>query len=192
MGNILTISGPRGVGKSHIMHDLNRRFNFAPIVPYTTRNIRARQGERNGVDYRFVTHQQFAEIRHTRPMFDVLSVGGNEYGTPLKDFEDVVQGEPRGVTRTVNLAANSALQLREQLGSDAVRSVFILPASWQDIQRQMRDNGIGEDQIQARCNQEPTDLTLLPAFDQIVINRYQRPDDTVKMIAQFARQMFGR
>jgi guanylate kinase len=188
MGNILTVSGPRGVGKSAAMRDLGELHGIRPIVPYATRDMRL--NEVNGVDYRFVDHDTFNRLRHERPMFDVLDLKGNQYGTPLLDLEDVIDREGPDVLRSINLAANSAIQLRRQLGSNAVRSVFILPASWQDIEMQMREKGTSEAEIQDRRSKEPTDLTLLPEFDQIVVNQYGCIDDTVEQIATFAQAAF--
>lgn len=190
MGNIITISGPRGVGKTTVMHELHHGYNIAPIVPYTTRDMRS--GETEGIDYRFVDNAQFTQIRHARPMFDVLNLKGNQYGTPLKDFEDILfDSQDTKTIRSVNLAANSAIQLRRQLGSETIKSVFIIPASWHDIEQQMRDNGIDEEEIASRRASEPTDLTRLPEFDRIVVNSYNRMSATVKDIADYALSVFS-
>ena len=188
MGNIITISGPRGVGKSAVVNKLSARHDIHPVAPYTTRAMRT--GEVDGVDYRFVDHAQFSQLRHSRPMFDVLDLNGNQYGTPLRDFEDITYDTDTETIRSVNLAANSAIQLKRQLGSDAVRSIFIIPASWSDIERQMREKGISEEEIRNRRGTEPTDLTLLPHFDQIVINKYDEIDATVANIARYALGAF--
>lgn len=190
MGNIITISGPRGVGKTTVMHQLHAEHDIAPIVPYTTREKRA--GEKDGIDYRFVDNAQFTQIRHARPMFDVLNLKGNQYGTPLRDFEDVLfNPQDTETIRSVNLAANSAIQLRRQLGSETIKSVFIIPASWHDIEQQMRDKGISEEEIISRRASEPTDLTLLPEFDRIVVNNYNEMGSTVKNIADYALSAFS-
>ena len=189
MGNIITISGPRGVGKSTVMTKLSQEHGIAPIVPYTTRDMRS--GEEDGVDYRFVDHAQFNQLRHARPMFDVLDLNGNQYGTPLRDFEDITHASDLETIRSVNLAANSAVQLKRQLGLTVVRSIFIIPASWNDIERQMREKGVNELEIRKRRGTEPTDLTLLPEFDQIIVNKYDEIDDTVKNIADYALRAFA-
>lgn len=183
MGSILTVSGPRGIGKSVVMGGLRDRYRVQPIVPYTTRDMR--KGEAEGVDYRYVTKNEFGRLRRERPMFDVLPLNGNLYGTPLQDFLDVFKG--KGL-RTVNMAAESALKLRGELRNKGrIACLFLLPASWNDIGKQMRAGGIAEDKIMERRTHEPTDLTRLPEFDQIVVNRFGKQDETLRSVVDFVR-----
>lgn len=154
-------------------------------MPFTTREPRS--GEVEGVDYRFLdSAEAFGAIHDETPMFDILTLKGNQYGTPLQDFVDVL--ESNGEIRSVNLAAASALDLRERMrkrGLHAVKAVFVLPQSYSDIERQMREAGISVEQIALRLSQEPTDLALLPYFDQIVINEYGTPELAAQRIAAF-------
>ncbi len=185
MGKIFTFSGPRGVGKTTLMEDLRDHVGIQPIVPYTTRDPRPNEIE--GQDYHYVTDYEFDAIRRTRGMFDVLTLRGKKYGTPMEEFDKVIGG-PNGTleyTRSINLAASSALELRREIGTSAVRSIFVLPECWNDIEQQMRDKGIPEDQILERRSAEPTDLTMLPEFDQIVINRYGERETALKSVANF-------
>lgn len=185
MGKIFTFSGPRGVGKTTLMEDLRDKVGVQPIVPYTTRDPRPNEIE--GQDYHYVTDYEFDAIRRTRGMFDVLTLRGKKYGTPMEEFDRVIGG-PNGTleyTRSINLAAASALELRREVGSSAVRSIFVLPECWNDIEQQMRDKGISEREILERRSAEPTDLTMLPEFDHIVINRYRERETALKNVANF-------
>lgn len=185
MGKIFTFSGPRGVGKTTLMEDLRDGAGVQPIVPYTTRDPRPNEIE--GKDYHYVTDYEFDAIRRTRGMFDVLTLRGKKYGTPMEEFDRVIGG-PSGeleYTRSINLAASSALELRRQVGGSAVRSIFVLPECWNDIEQQMRDKGISEQEILERRSAEPTDLTMLPEFDLIVINRYGEREAVLKTVANF-------
>lgn len=191
MGKIFTFSGPRGVGKTTIMDDLGEQCGVMPIVPYTTRDPRPNEVE--GRDYHFVTDYEFDAIRRTRGMFDVLTLRGRKYGTPLEEFDKVVGG-PNGTveyTRTINLAAASAIELRKEIGASAVKSLFIIPECWNDIEQQMRDKGIPEDQILERRSSEPTDLTMLPEFDRIVVNGYGRREDAFRNVANYIAEVSG-
>ena len=191
MGKIFTFSGPRGVGKTTIMDDLAEKCGVMPIVPYTTRDPRPNEVE--GRDYHFVTDYEFDAIRRTRGMFDVLTLRNRKYGTPLEEFDKVVGG-PNGTkefTRTINLAAASAIELRKEIGSSAVKSLFIIPECWNDIEQQMRDKGIPEDQILERRFSEPTDLTMLPEFDRIVVNGYGRREDAFRNVASYISEISG-
>lgn len=191
MGNIITFSGPRGVGKTSIMDDLRDNLGVKPIVPYTTRDPRPNEIE--GQDYHFVTDYEFDALRRTRGMFDVLTLRNAKYGTPMEEFDKVVGGPNNTLefTRTINLAASSALELRREIGSSSVRSVFVLPESWGDIEQQMRDKGIPEQQILERRAADPTDLTMLPEFDRIIVNRYGEQEEASRNAADFIMGFAG-
>lgn len=191
MGKIFTFSGPRGVGKTSIMDDLRDNLGIKPIVPYTTRDPRPNEVE--GQDYHYVTEYEFDAIRRTRGMFDVLTLRSAKYGTPMEEFDKVIGG-PNNVlefTRTINLAAGSALELRREIGSSSIRSLFILPECWNDIEQQMRDKGIPEQQILERRAAEPTDLTMLPDFDRIIVNRYGERSAAFRNVAEFITHAAG-
>lgn len=191
MGQIFTFSGPRGVGKTTIMDDLRDISNVRPIVPYTTRDPRPNEVE--GRDYHFVTDYEFDAIRRTRGMFDVLTLRDKKYGTPLQEFDRVIglqNGDVESIA-TINLAATSAIELRKEIGSAAVHSIFVLPECWDDIERQMRDKGIPESQIQERRAAEPTDLTLLPSFDRIIVNPYGEREKAFRNAAAYVASITG-
>lgn len=191
MGKIFTFSGPRGVGKTTLMEDLRDEVGVQPIVPYTTRDPRSNEVE--GQDYHYVTDYEFDAIRRTRGMFDVLTLRGKKYGTPMEEFDKTIGG-PNGAleyTRSINLAASSALELRREIGNSAVHSIFVLPESWNDIEQQMRDRGISEREILERRSAEPTDLTMLPEFDRIIVNRYGEREAALRNIVDFVIKTAG-
>ena len=183
MGRIVTLSGPRGIGKTTVIEKLRDDHGIMPIVPFATRPPRS--GERDGIDYHFVSKSEFGELAASTPMFDVLETPSGIYGTPLKVLEQALD---EGDDRTFNVATHTALQLREQLrarGAGFVRTTLLLPAAWSDIAIQMRQHGVPEDEIAARLAVEPTDLSLIPQFDQVVINRIGQLDRTVTDIVEY-------
>ncbi len=181
MGRIITISGPRGVGKTSVIEKLND-FGIMPIAPYTTRPPRA--GEIDGVDYRFVTREHFTAIADQSPMFDTLEVKGSHYGTPFAVIDEVLESDQ---VRTFNVASHTAIKLRKY--GQGVRSIMLLPSTWEDIRQQMRDNGIPDASIEDRIKNEPTDLSLLPQFDHIEINRRRHLDETVSNLLEYIRSL---
>ncbi len=191
MAKIITVSGPRGVGKSALIDGLRDSYGIRPIVPYTTREPRPH--EVDGRDYNFIGNREFDTIRRTVGMFDVLTLGENKYGTPIREFDNVIAAPNDSIDRirTINLAAGSAIELRREMGEQAVGSVFVLPRSWTDIEQQMRDGGLSEEAIMTRRASEPTDLTMLPAFDHIVVNEYGRQEETCTNVAGYILNFAG-
>lgn len=183
MGRIITVSGPRGVGKTTILDRLRDDYGIASITPFTTRAMRP--GEVDGQDYTFVDPATFAEVMETSPIFDILQSGGNLYGTPERVIDDVLESD---ATKTFNVAGNTAMKLRKY-GGELVRTVMLLPASWENIRGQMRDGGASEEEIEHRIQSEPTDLTQLPLFDQIIVNKCGNLDTTVEDILRYIRSL---
>lgn len=189
MGKIIAFSGPRGVGKTSIIHGLRDEHGIRPIVPYTTREPRDHEIE--GRDYNFVTPAEFEAVRKTQGMFDVLDLKAGKYGTPLEEFREVARdnGDTLDSIRTIGLAAISAVGLQKEIGSDFVKIVFVLPSSWHQIERQMRDEGMTEEAILQRRSSEPTDLTLIPQFDHIMINSYGAQSDALASAYEYAQSL---
>ena len=186
MGRILTLSGPRGVGKTAIIEKLRDEHGIASIVPYTTR--KPRSAERNGIDYHFVSDAEFEETARVSSMFDVLATPSGRYGTPLFMLEQALDDN---TDVSFNIATHTALELRKRMrqrGRGAVLAAILLPASWDDIAVQMRQSGIPEDEIAARLAVEPTDFSLLPSFDRIFINRIGHLDQTVSDVVSYLEQ----
>ena len=85
-GLLLVLSGPSGVGKTTIAHRLLERFDGVFSVSATTRP--QSQDEANGVDYLFVSPQQFEEMREAGEFLESAEVfGKHAYGTPRQPVE---------------------------------------------------------------------------------------------------------
>ena len=83
-GFLLVISGPSGVGKGTVLHDLmNTQKNLVYSVSVTTR--KSRPGEIEGVSYFFKSHEEFEKMIEEDKFLEYAKVHDNYYGTP-KDF----------------------------------------------------------------------------------------------------------
>lgn len=152
-------------------------------MPYTTRARRSE--EVDGRDYRFLSRAAFERLRADSVMFDVLEVRGNYYGTPMHDLDSVLTGD---TTRTFNVASHTALDLK-RYGTALISTVMLLPRSWDDIREQMRASGCSQAEITERVNSEPNNLSLLPQFDRIIINRRDDLERTVGEVFDYLRTL---
>lgn len=83
-GFLLVISGPSGVGKGTVLHDLmNTQTNLVYSVSATTR--KKRDGEIEGVSYFYISHEEFEKMIEEDKFLEYAHVHNNYYGTP-KDF----------------------------------------------------------------------------------------------------------
>lgn len=90
---IITVTGPSGAGKTELVRALVREHGFAEITSTTTRAPRA--GEREGVDYHFVTPERFAEIEAGGGFLEVIRFTGKAYGAEATEVErNMASGRP--------------------------------------------------------------------------------------------------
>lgn len=150
-GLALIISGPSGAGKTTIAHAVVASFEDASFsVSLTTRPRTER--EREGVDYRFVTEDDFIQ-RLSAPgpeglgeFLEHAGVYGKRYGTLRKPVLDALD---EGRTIVLEIDAQGAQQVKAQI-PDAF-AIFILPPSDEELLQRLRDRRReGEDAIQRR------------------------------------------
>lgn len=86
--NILIISGPSGIGKTTLVHELINRYGqerkIIRIITYTTRNPRV--GEHNSIDYWFISKQEFDQKQQQNFFIETASYGDHWYGTPRAEL----------------------------------------------------------------------------------------------------------
>ncbi|MGC8844063.1 MAG: guanylate kinase, partial [bacterium] len=95
-GLLFILSGPSGVGKDTLLKELLKTdLKITKCVTYTTRP--PREGEKDGVDYRFVSLEEFERLKREKAFLEWAEVGGNLYATPrdwverkLSEGEDVI------------------------------------------------------------------------------------------------------
>ena len=99
---IVTLTGPSLSGKSTLQKELSERLGLTPIVSHTTRSPRV--GETDGLDYHYVSEQEFSEI----PMAETAMYAGYRYGISKKEIEKslpaVVTIETSGLEQLIKLS----------------------------------------------------------------------------------------
>lgn len=164
-GRIIVISGPSGVGKSTICREVIRRTGAAVSVSMTTRPRSA--SEADGVDYRFVTKDQFSLALKEGRLLEHAEVFGNFYGTPKEPALKAVN-EGRNIILTIDV--QGGLQVKQQF-PDAVL-VFILPPDTGELAERIAKRGRDSNEaIQRRlfCSTDETAVAW-KHYSQMVVN----------------------
>lgn len=165
-GLLVVISGPSGVGKGTIRKALFAMpdNNFCYSVSMTTRQ--PRPGEREGVDYFFVSREVFKKNIEEGKFLEWAEFVGEYYGTPL-DYIEKQLGTGNEVI--IEIEVQGALQVREKM-PDAV-FVFIVPPSRKALEDRLKSRGTEEPaKIQERLAKANREYNLAYKYDYIVVN----------------------
>ncbi len=165
-GVLFILSSPSGAGKSTIARKLLREDgNLEMSVSATTRPIRP--GERDGVDYHFVSLDKFREMVADGDFLEWAHVFGHRYGTPRAPVEKALS-EGRDVLFDIDW--QGAQQLFQQAGGDVAR-VFIFPPSMTELERRLRDRGTdSEEVIVARMERAAAEISHWDGYDYVLVN----------------------
>jgi guanylate kinase len=162
---VIVVSGPSGAGKSTILQRaLLEVAHLRFSVSHTTRP--PRPGEREGVDYHFVSRDEFLRLAMGEQFLEWAEVHGQSYGTARSEYARAAE---ESADLLLDLDVQGAESVRRRF-SDAV-SVFILPPSYEHLERRLRSRGPSDDAAYARrLRVAREELQLFPKYDYAIIN----------------------
>ncbi len=186
-GKLLVISGPSGVGKTEVALVLRSLGDlYVKSVSATTREIRA--GETDGVDYFFVSSEEFDNMVKSGDLLETTEYNGNCYGTPKKYVEKVLD-EGKVVILVIDVVG--ALRIKELFPDAAL--CFLNAESLDVIEKRLRSrNTEDEDAIINRLAAAKRELEVAEKFDFIVINRDGKMENAVEEIDRIMKEMLGK
>lgn len=163
-GLLLIISGPAGSGKGTVGAHLLKRDDFVYSVSATTRG--PRPGERNGVNYHFISREDFTDRINSGDMLEYTEYCGNFYGTPKKEAEAVLES---GKNLILEIEVDGAHQVKAKF-PDAVL-IMLLPPSFKVQEARLRGRGTEpEEKILARLERTREELKDVEDYDYVVYN----------------------
>ena len=165
-GLLVVISGPSGVGKGTVRKALFNmpKHNLVYSVSMTTRE--KREGEVDGVDYYFVSKEEFTKRRKEGKFLETAEFVGNFYGTPLDKVNEQLDS---GNEVVLEIEVEGAIQVKRKV-PDCVM-IFIVPPGKQALYDRLKRRGTESDEvIEERITKANREFKLAHLYDYIVVN----------------------
>ncbi|MDO4661857.1 MAG: guanylate kinase [Tissierellia bacterium] len=164
-GFLLVVSGPSGVGKGTVLHDLmNTQHNLVYSVSATTRG--KREGEIDGISYFFIDHDKFEKMIENDEFLEYARVHNNYYGTP-KEFVERKINEGKIVILEIDV--QGAMNIKKS--TDDGVFVFIAPPSLAELRNRIEKRGTETlEDINIRMNNAIGELKCINEYDYLVVN----------------------
>lgn len=163
-GLLIVISGPAGSGKGTVNAHLFETGDFVYSVSATTRA--PRPGEVDGINYHFISKEEFIRRIDNGGMLEYTEYCGNFYGTPKKEAEEVLES---GKNLILEVEVEGAENVKKKY-PDAVL-ILLLPPSYSVQEHRLRGRGTEtEEKIRERLERAKEEITHASSYDYVVYN----------------------
>ncbi|MBY0355461.1 MAG: guanylate kinase [Rickettsiales bacterium] len=165
-GFMFVLSSPSGAGKTTLSRLLlQQETDVRMSVSVTTRP--QRPGEKDGIDYRFVTQNMFQQMIIEDELLEHATVFGHSYGTPRHHVEEALLA---GTDMLFDIDWQGTHQLKEKRPED-LASIFILPPSMAELENRLRKRAQDSDEVvRHRMAKAADEIVHWNEYDYIVIN----------------------
>ncbi|MBC8237356.1 MAG: guanylate kinase [Helicobacteraceae bacterium] len=183
-GAILVLSGPSGAGKSTILKEIIDDIGECHFsISTTTRSIRT--GEVDGVDYHFVTKEEFKKDIEDDMFLEYANVHGNYYGTSIRPVKQALK-DAKLVIFDIDVQGNTVVTNR--LG-DITTSVFISPPTLSALKERLQGRKTDtQEVINGRLEMAKREIQRISEYDYLIINDdLEEAAGILKTIAKAAR-----
>jgi guanylate kinase len=164
-GLLFIVSAPSGTGKTTLVEKLVQVLpNLRMSRSYTSRQARA--GERDGIDYHFISRDEFQRRVATSEFLEWADVFGNYYGTSHRDVERMLE---QGQDVVLVIDVQGARQVKGR-GVDHT-AIFVMPPSFEILEQRLRGRSKdSEEQMQRRLDTARSEASSYRDYDYVVVN----------------------
>ena len=164
-GKLFVLSGPSGVGKGTLReHALNNAPNLKYSISCTTR--KPREGETDGVEYRFISHTKFQEYISQGLFLEYAHVHEDYYGT-LKS--DVMSELEIGHDVLLEIDVQGALKVKEIMPEAVL--IFVAPPSVEVLTQRLTGRGTeSSSSLEVRLSNALKEIALKDKYDYVIVN----------------------
>ena len=187
-GKLFGGAPPSGAGKTSLVRELVRRTdNIGVAVSHTTREKRPE--EKDGINYHFVSDDDFRQIAHQDGFIETAVVFGNSYGTSREAVDSIISS---GKHLILEIDWQGARQIRQRM-PEAI-SIFILPPSLQTLKDRLQNRAQDDDEtISRRMAEAISELSHYDEFDFLIVNDdFETAVDEIQAIIDNMPRKFTR
>jgi len=166
MINFITISAPSGSGKTTLCKALQLvEPEIEWSISYTTREKRSI--EKNGVDYFFISEEEFEDLIIQGHFVEWQNVHGFYYGTSVSNLENAIKNDK---IMLIEMDVKGSMSIKK-LFPDQTFSIFIMPPSISQLRERLRSRGTdSERRINIRLKRFQEEMEFREKFDYVMIN----------------------
>ncbi|MGL4617391.1 MAG: guanylate kinase [Mycoplasmoidaceae bacterium] len=184
-GLIFIVSGPSGVGKKTILDKIifKKELNLKYSVSSTTREPRV--GERDGIDYFFLSNDQFEYKIKNKELIEWVEFAGNRYGTLKSEVDKYINN---GINVVLEIEVEGGQKIFEKLDRKDFVSIFIVPPSIEELERRLINrNTESMEKIKLRLEKTKSELDVAKFYDYVVLNDHS--DKAAEKIEKIIRDV---
>jgi guanylate kinase len=184
LARVFVITGPSGVGKGTLIRTLLERIPELELSTSATTR-RPRPGEQDGVDYHFLSDEEFQRRVRAGDFVEHAAYSGRRYGTLRSELE---RRTSAGTPVVLEIEVQGARQIAESM-PEAVR-IFIAPPSEEALRPRLIGRGTDDpEQVEARLRTAREELAAQGEFQHVVVN--DRLEDAVDALEEVVRAKFA-
>jgi len=174
---LILLSGPSGVGKDAVlarMKELGRPLHC--VVTATTRSQRAE--EKNGVDYHFLSQEEFQQMIDKGRLLEWAKVYGNYYGVPR---DEITRALSKGIDAIAKVDVQGAASIKKTLPQAVF--IFLMPPSMEDLELRLKQrHSESSNDLALRLEKAREEIKNLPLFDYVITSYQDKIDWVVSQI----------
>ena len=179
---LFVISGCSGVGKGTVINEFMARNSNEFILSVSCTTRAPRKGEIDGVNYFFITKNEFEKNINEDKFLEYAQYADNYYGTKKKYIKEKFE---QGFNIILEIETQGALQVKSKMPEAIL--IFIAPPNVEELEKRLRGRHTEDEQtIQKRLKQAKTELERSKKYDYIVIN--DNIEQAVKEIENIVKQ----
>ena len=163
-GRRIVFSAPSGCGKGTMLEEILKDQHFAVSVSATTRA--PREGEKDGVNYHFLTREDFEQRIADGKFIEHAEYCQNLYGTLVSEVDGRLE---QGLNVILEIEPQGAMKIREKR-PDAV-FIFVVPPSIGELRRRLKKRGTESDEvIEERVSKAAWEISQAEKYDYVIVN----------------------